>query len=168
MIDLALAKAHVRAEGCAEDALIELYIEAAQALVEGQTGNLLTRREVTQELDRFGGHVPLWWGPNPSGIVIDYVDGGAIARTVSGPRVVRDRVYPPVGGWPMSLEASPVVVTYQAGYAEGAAPADFDQAQLMLVAHWYLNREAVTSGNAASEVPLAVEAIIRRHRPVLI
>ncbi|HMO74085.1 MAG TPA: head-tail connector protein [Sphingopyxis sp.] len=38
---------------------------------------------------------------------------------------------------------------------------ELEQAQLLLIAHWYINREAVAVGNATipHEVPLAVEAL---------
>lgn len=176
MIDLELAKAHLRVDGSAEDALIQSYIDAAAAWVEGFTGRLLTRREVTQTLASFGDYVPLWWGPDPDfdTLTIDYLDSDGQAATVTDPRGVRDRVYAPLGGWPSVLDHSAIAVTYTAGYDEDASapdpaavPADLVQAQLMLVAHWYMNREAV-NGGAANEVPLGVEAICRRYRPVLI
>lgn len=38
---------------------------------------------------------------------------------------------------------------------------ELEQAQLLLIGHWYVNREAVAVGNATipHEVPLAVEAL---------
>jgi len=35
---------------------------------------------------------------------------------------------------------------------------------LLLVGHWYSNREAVNIGNITSEVPLAVEALLQPYR----
>ena len=176
MIDLALAKAHLRAEGSAEDGLIQSYLDAAAAHVEGVTGKLLTRREVVQDFARFGNAfgdwLPLWWGPRPADLSIDYLDTDAVAQTlVLGP-FWGDRVYPMPTGWPTALDHSAIAVTYTAGFGDGVGetpvPADLVQAQLMLVAHWWTNREAVNVGNIVSEMPLAVDAILQRHRTVRI
>jgi hypothetical protein len=45
-------------------------------------------------------------------------------------------------------------------------PADLDQALLMLVAHWYAQREAamVNTAAAAIEVPFAVREIVANYR----
>ncbi|EEW3262234.1 phage gp6-like head-tail connector protein [Escherichia coli] len=37
-------------------------------------------------------------------------------------------------------------------------------AMLLLIGHWYANREAVNVGNITSELPLGVEALLLRHR----
>jgi hypothetical protein len=41
---------------------------------------------------------------------------------------------------------------------------DVRTAMLLLVGHWYSNREAVNIGNITSEVPLAVEALLQPYR----
>jgi uncharacterized phiE125 gp8 family phage protein len=51
-----------------------------------------------------------------------------------------------------------------AGYEDGEAP-DLDQAALMLVAHWYQNREAVSRAARPPELPLAVSMLIAPYRP---
>jgi hypothetical protein len=45
-------------------------------------------------------------------------------------------------------------------------PADLDQAQMMLVAHWYAQREAsfVNTAAQAIEVPFAVREIVANYR----
>lgn len=43
-------------------------------------------------------------------------------------------------------------------------PADLKQAVLMLVGHWYENREATLVGVSAEEVPFGVQSIIDAHR----
>lgn len=172
MIDLALAKAHLRAEGSAEDGLIQSYLDAAAAHVEGATGKLLSRRAVVQDFARLFAYLPLWWGPDPAGFTIDYLDAAGAPATVSGQRLNRDRIYPPQDGWPALLDYSPVAVTYTAGFGDGVGetpvPADLVQAQLMLVAWWWSNREAVALAATVAEIPLGVEAILQKHRVVRI
>lgn len=41
---------------------------------------------------------------------------------------------------------------------------DVRTAMLLLIGHWFANREAVSVGVNASEVPLAVEALLQPHR----
>jgi len=48
-------------------------------------------------------------------------------------------------------------------FPEGA-PADVEQAVLMLAAHWYENREASIVGVSAQAVPFGFDEIIREHR----
>lgn len=43
-------------------------------------------------------------------------------------------------------------------------PADLKQAVLMLVAHFYENREATVVGVSADEVPLGIWDIVNQHR----
>lgn len=46
----------------------------------------------------------------------------------------------------------------------GGAPADVEQAILMLAAHWYENREATVVGVTAQSLPFGFDEIIREHR----
>jgi len=41
---------------------------------------------------------------------------------------------------------------------------DVRTAMLLLIGHWYANREAVVSGSTAAELPLAVEALLQPWR----
>jgi uncharacterized phage protein (predicted DNA packaging) len=43
-------------------------------------------------------------------------------------------------------------------------PADLEQAVMMLVAHWYENREDSVVGLSAQFLPLGIEDILREHR----
>ena len=54
-----------------------------------------------------------------------------------------------------------------AGYGAAAAvPAAIKQAMLLLIGHWFANREAVNVGNIVTAMPLAVEALIAPYRRV--
>lgn len=41
---------------------------------------------------------------------------------------------------------------------------DVKAAMLLLIGHWYANREAVNIGNITTEVPFAVEALLQPYR----
>lgn len=66
--------------------------------------------------------------------------------------------------------------TYDAGYSstgddenETTAPEDVKQAVLLLVGHWFENREAVVVGDSATgELPLAVSALLNGHTRVAV
>jgi uncharacterized phiE125 gp8 family phage protein len=64
-------------------------------------------------------------------------------------------------------------VTYAAGYTAAgdvwAAPVDIQQAVLLLVGHWFENREAVVVGESGTaELPLAVSALLDPHTRVAV
>lgn len=46
----------------------------------------------------------------------------------------------------------------------GEVPQAIKQAMLLLIGHWYENREAVNIGSAANEFPLAVDALLAPYR----
>ena len=54
------------------------------------------------------------------------------------------------------------------GYAEDADSilpgGDVKAAMLLLIGHWYANRETVSGGQTVAEVPFAVEALLQPYR----
>lgn len=61
------------------------------------------------------------------------------------------------------IEATPIVEG-EAQPREILFTAGIWQAMLLLIGHWYGNREGVNIGNITSEVPLGVDALLLRHR----
>lgn len=59
-------------------------------------------------------------------------------------------------------------ISYDAGYGSDASvvPQKFKQAVLLLVGHWFENRE-VTSSNSVNEIPFTVEALLNQERIML-
>lgn len=78
------------------------------------------------------------------------------------------RIAPAAGGsWPATAsQINAVTIRYTAGYgANGdAVPAPIRQAILMLLAHWYENREAINIGNISTELPLAAQWLLEPYR----
>jgi uncharacterized phiE125 gp8 family phage protein len=67
--------------------------------------------------------------------------------------------------WPSSTTLRPyngVCVTYVAGHV-GQVPDTIKQAMLLLIGHWYENREGGTE-RPITQVPLAVEALLWQER----
>jgi uncharacterized phiE125 gp8 family phage protein len=157
-IDLELAKAHVRVTHNDEDVLIGQYIASAQAWVERYTGLMLVQGTVVDTFNQVGDYLELSRGPFVSLTSVAYVDTAGGNQTVSAARVRDGKIYAPDGGWPTIGDYTTVTVTYVAGYGPYEAPEELVQAQLLLIAHWYQNREAVAEGTF-NEIPLAVEAL---------
>jgi uncharacterized phiE125 gp8 family phage protein len=180
MIDVTAAKAHLRVETSDEDDLIGGYVAAAIGAIEKKTGKLLSPRAVSQVFagfpcDQRG--VRLWYGPidpDTAALTIAYDDTSGASQDLGEFRLVegsQPKLLPAYGAlWPFAYPAEGSVrVSYTAGFADVAADApELDQAVLMLVAHFYLNREAVNSGPSAAaiELPLGVEALIAPYRTV--
>jgi uncharacterized phiE125 gp8 family phage protein len=170
-ITLAEAKLQLRVDSSDDDVLIQRFIDAAGAHVERYTGQLLTRRQVTFAFDQFdpdGLEVPAW--PAPALGTVTYLDPGGVTQTLTGARLIarryRPRLMPATGtSWPATGAGSEaILVQVTAGYDAGLVAADLVAAILMLVAHWYRNREAVNVGNIVSEIPLGVDALLAPHR----
>jgi len=164
-LTLALAKQHLEYEDDDRNDLIEQYIEASAAWVENYTGKALSAGVVVQTVTGFPSYIVLSRGPVASLTSIQYVDTDDEPQSVTGARLVSGRVYAPVGGWPSAAEYAPITITYQAGFA--TPPADLVSAQLLLVGHWFANREAGTD-RAISEVPFAVESLCLPYRELMV
>lgn len=176
MIDLARAKLHLKVEDAGDDELIGGYLTAAIGSVERETGKKLTLQSVTQPLNGFPDGergIRLWWGPidpDTAAMAIAYDDTSGAAQTLGDFRLVEGsapKLLPAYGSlWPYAYPAEGSArITYMAGFADVAAEApELDQAVLLLVAHFYTNREAA-SASALTEIPLGVEKLIRPYRP---
>lgn len=173
-ITLAQAKANLRVSDSAEDDLISGLIVAAREHVEGETGLVLTRRQVVETRRMFGPWIDLYSWPIASIDSIAYLDGAFalqpldaslwIAGTAMRPvRIVsRGNLWPTIASAPVA-----VTVTMTAGYATpDEVPMRLKQAMHLLVVHWFGNRSAVEAGvrAAALEIPLGVAGICDRWR----
>lgn len=157
-VDLTLAKAHLRVTGTAEDTIITQYIASSRAWIERYTGLRLEETEVVETFTEFGEYLTLTASPIMALVEIAYVDGDGDDATVDDARLQGNKVYAPTTGWPAIQAFSTITVTYDAGYDDEETPHDLIAAQLLLIGHWFTNREAV-SDKTMSEVPLAVEAL---------
>jgi hypothetical protein len=163
-VSLELAKQHLRVLDGGEDALIQGYITAARRWVENYTGHILVQREVTEHHPAFGRFFDLRWRPfDPETVEIGYTDADGAGQSVSGLTASGSRVYPAFNTWwPATRLNTGITITYTAGYDPGEEPEELLQAILLLVGHWYLNREAV--GQGMNEAPFAVTALADQRR----
>jgi uncharacterized phiE125 gp8 family phage protein len=66
----------------------------------------------------------------------------------------------------MPADAAQLKITYTAGYGDTATdvPTRIRQAMLLLLGHWYQNRQTVITGTIVTSVPQAFEALINMDR----
>lgn len=178
-VSLAEAKAHLRVDHDDDDELITAMIAAATDHVDGWSG-VLGRALVTQtwrqDFDCFHACLRLPLAPAVSITAVKYVDPDGVEQTVDsnnyelrsdgdGPYV---QFFTTFAAPAISLEGKAVSVTYVAGYGEADdVPAPIRHAMLLMIGHWYDNREAavVTSGTA-QPLPMAVDALLAPYRRV--
>lgn len=167
-VSLALAKQHLEYEDDDRDDLINGIIAAARAWVEDHTGVILVQRAVVETRDAFGPCLELHHWPVASITSITYLDGTGATQPMTAFRASLAkrpaRVFPSVGSdWPAAAFPADITVTYEAGFTDVAAdcPALLN-AMLLLIGHWFANREAV--GDVGGEIRLGVEALCREHR----
>lgn len=175
-LSLAEAKAHLRVDHSDDDTMIDALIDAAVSHLDGFSG-VLGRALVTQTwqqvLGGFEDEIRLRVG-NVLGITsVTYYDASNVQQTLAS------SVYTPftdeLGAW-LDLKAGQswpatydrpdaVTVTWTAGYGPAATdmPAAIRQAMLLIIGHWYANREAVTT-DTQTPLPLAVDALLAPFR----
>lgn len=171
-VTLAEAKAHCRVLSADDDALIASMIVAAREWVESYTGHILVLRNVTQRLSSFDRpRLFAWPIADDATVTVTYVDSDGATQPLTGARLIFGNGWAELATafgstWPTSY--GPATVTVEAGYATADdVPQSMKQAILLLVGHWFANRESV-SDKPMTEVPLTVEALCQPYRMVLI
>lgn len=171
------AKAHLRVTHSDEDTLIGNIVDAAVRHVEDACGRALFTQTWTLKLDEFPvGDIILPRPPVASVTSITYVDGDGATQTLSSGDYLSDlssepaAISPAYGTeWPTTREQrAAVTVVYVSGHTTTAAiPKAIRQAILLLVGHFYENREA-SAATAMTELPMAVDALLAPYRMVQI
>lgn len=175
-------RAHLRmgtgfGEDTLQDPVLENFLRAALAAIEGRTGKALIERQFVWTLTGWR---------DPSGQALPLAPVGSIdtlrlfsragAETVvdaAAYRLVRDMHRPMIQPVALTLPTIPsggmAEIEFHAGY--GAAwsdiPADLGTAVLMLAAHFYEHRRE-TSTEAGVAIPFGVGALIERYRALRI
>ena len=179
LLTTAEAKAHLRVGYSDDDALIDTYIQAATDMVDaewGELGRALITQRWKMTLPSLGGsRIVLPVPPVQQVTHFQYydadnvqqdLDANAYRLTVNGEEAYVDLVegY----SWPATYaRADAVQIQYDTGYGDAASdvPMGIRQAAKMLVAHYYMSRQAVTERGGA-EMPLGVRSILMKYRVV--
>lgn len=176
VLELDRVKQHLGVAHDDDDDLIALYLDAATAAVEGPSGIGIPLRSATYKLtlDAFPcGCITIPLRPVTAVTSVSYKDTAGVTQTLAPAAYVADiatgTISRAIGGsWPSTaVLPGSVTVTFTAGFE--TIPADLQAAILLMVGHYYRNREAVV-GTEGSVTPLAlpmgVDAILSRYRVV--
>lgn len=171
-ITLEEAKNQCRVLSADDDDLIASLIVAAREWVESYTGHILVMRDVTQRLSSFTRpRLFAWPIADDATVTATYVDSDGATQPLTGARLIFGNGWAELATafgsvWPATY--GPASITVEAGYATpDDVPRSMKQAMLLLIGHWFANRESV-SDNTMTEVPLTVEALCQPYRMVLI
>ena len=165
-VTLAEAKAHLRLEIAADDALVATLIAAARSAVENETRSALMAqswRWGVTDWPAAGVALPVM--PVLAVDAVGWLDGASVKT----PLAAADWRYEDAEERVLLLTKAPDAAGYEidftAGYGAAGAdvPAPLRQAILMLVAHWYEHRAAALEG-PPEVVPAGAEALIAPYR----
>ena len=176
-VSLTEAKSHLRVDITDDDALITALITAARQMAEEISRRALITQTWKYILDAWpkGDELTLPLPPLQSVASITYKDKDGNSATFSSGSYIVDadcepgRVVLAYGAtWPSTTlyPAGAITVQFTAGYGDSASdvPQAIRQAMLLMIGHWYENREQVTVGAVAREIPLGVEALLWPYR----
>lgn len=177
MITLAQAKKHCNAEEHDEDdTLISTLIKAAYRYAENKTGTCFEPKEITLVLDTLphsAGKLELPHTPVREITGLSYVDPTGQTQELDpaelrlDTRPVMPTLAPKFGTqWPALIaEPESVSITLAVGYEH--TPEDVQIALLLLIGHWYANREAGAVANMQS-IPFGVDVLLAPYQFVRI
>jgi len=174
-ISLSEAKEHLRVEGSAEDAFIVRLISAATEFAQLRSGRQYVTASLKQSMEEFPEEIELLCPPLQSTtVVVTYADDNGIVQTLSSADYqvsktgIVGRIKPAYSkSWPTTRIGvyNAVEVVYTAGYGAGSAvPGTAKQAILLLIGHWYTNREAVLTGPLSKAIEFAVDSLLAMER----
>lgn len=177
-ISLAEAKAHLRVEHADEDMQIQSFITTSRLQIEGALGLAMIEQKWSVFLDTWprSGTVTLPLHPVQSldairlhdggGGVTDlpisafYLDGAVGNARISLPR---RHALPSPGRGASGIE---IAITAGFGPDRDDVPNPIRHALLLLVAHWYENREPNDSNTEKTRIPQSVSDLLAPYKPV--
>lgn len=177
------AKLHCRIDTSADDTLITMLITAARRTVEADSGRALITQTWELVLDDFPTktYIKLPLPPLQSITHIKYYTNATptVESTFASTNYVVS-TDDPYGGlivlkdsasWPAitaPLEKGAVRIRFICGYGLAVSvPETYKQACLLLIGHWYENREAIAiTGAVPKDIPLGYKSLIWQERVV--
>lgn len=156
-------RAHCRT-GSDEDALLVGFLAAAVGYAEHYTQRSFGSQTLELALDEFpAGAIELVRGPVTGIASIKYLDSAGTEQTLSNTLYTLDDyglqawAVPAVDTeWPETLAAANAV---KVRYVAGDLPAAVKSALLLMVGHWFENRESSVPGTI-NELPLGVDSLL--------
>jgi len=167
LLTLADAKAHLRVDHDTEDDLITALIGSAISTAEKFTGRLFGSTAATLYADAWASQA-FTFGPVTAISAVKYYDQANTLQTLSGSQYWTDLKSDPQR---ITFNAPPAIysdrhqgveITATVGHA--TLPAPVKSAALLLVAHYYENRQAVVQDRKPEGLPLGVEFLLNPYR----
>lgn len=164
----------VGSDGRPDDTYIQALIAAARVYCENYTGLALAFKTYEVTLAEWPDDDVITL-PHPPfvalvGVTIsdDLSDNELDAENYTLDDSGRYATLTPVVSWPVLATGTVARVRYQAGYgdeseASAQVPQPIRVAMMLLIGHWYANREAVAAGGG-SELPLGVKCCLDPYR----
>ena len=179
-VDLVEAKNHLRVDINDDDTWIESNIIVARRMSEGISNHKFVTQTWNIFMDSFPGsstlYLPKSLAPLASVTHIKYTDEDDAQSTFASANYVVDIYSEPAriklsddANWPADTltELNGVEIQIVIGYGDpDDVPQEFKQAIMLMIGHWYENREQVTVGEIAREIPMGVEALLWLDRNV--
>lgn len=178
LVSLDEARLHVRRDDSDDDAKITALIAVAMSRLDGIDG-ILGRALITQtwneELDCFpvGDRLELALSPAQEIDSIQYYDADNVLQTFGASNYsLHTRAfgsYVKLGteaSWPSTYERDDAVkVTFTVGYGDAAddVPAAIKHAALLIIGHYYENREDSVIGTITAKLPDGVMSLLRPY-----
>lgn len=175
-VTLAQAKAHLRVDITDDDAYITALIVAARIYAEHYTRRAFITQTLDMYFDQFHyfetREIIIPRPPLQTVTSIIYTATDQTLITLASTEYVVDarqkpaRIYPAFAKyWPATLPIqNSVAIRFVCGYGSDGTyvPQTINQAIMLLVSHWYENREPVLADSraATANVPLTVEALL--------
>lgn len=174
-VTTAEAKLHLRVDHSSEDAAIGTWIMTAREKVEMDTRRALITQTWDLTLDEWPEEdfIEAPFPPLASVTSITYIDDEGVSHTFANTNYIVDAQSAPGrivledgSAWPADSlrSANGITVRFVCGYgaAGSSVPASLRSAMLLLIGHYYENREA-TSQNVY-QLPMGYEALIRDYK----
>jgi uncharacterized phiE125 gp8 family phage protein len=182
LVDLALAKAHLRVEGADEDTLIANIIKAVGTMLDGPDGDYgraFRKQRLEARLPDFpqiAAELPCPPLADEDSVEVKYFDKDNVLRTlddavfyVASPGDASYLFLAPGKVWPVTFcRPDAVRIQFDAGYA--AIPERVKRAVLLMIGDSYAQRETFTDG-APTKVPMStsVENLLAAYwRPKIV
>ncbi|MCP4304725.1 MAG: hypothetical protein GY788_07580 [bacterium] len=173
-VTLTEVKDHCRISDADSDVYLVSLIQAAREHVENRTSRALITQTLDIKYDWFGRWIDMPRAPLQSVTGVTYLDMAGTEQALDADvyRSVTDRdpgaiVLDYGKTWPDIYPVpSAVTVRIVSGYGDAAddVPQTIRQAMLLLIGHWFENREATVGGFNVRDIPIGVDALLESHR----
>jgi uncharacterized phiE125 gp8 family phage protein len=166
-VSLAEAKAHLRLDADDEDDLVGALVVAARVAVETEIRRVVIEQSWRAFVETWPeGGIELPIQPALAVDAVRAVDAAGATTLLD----VGDYDFDIADGSLQLVNPASGAVSYEVDFSAGYGAAGSDvpqplrQAILLLVAHWYEHRSAVTDGDDATATPLGVRALVAPYR----